>query len=137
CGQEIQVHRIERDDALIDRLIQLERKFWQYVIDDTPPPADGSDSAQTALQCLYPFDNHQCMDFTDNESLCGDFDELIDVRERLSRMEQQEARLKQRIQQAMGDASKAVFHRGEVTWKRSKDSIGLNSKALLEDQPDL
>lgn len=49
CGQEIQIHRIERDDALIERLIELERRFWEYVETDTPPPADGSDSAGAAL----------------------------------------------------------------------------------------
>ncbi len=54
CGQEISIRRIERDDALIARLIELERKFWSYVESDTPPPADGSDSAAMALQCLYP-----------------------------------------------------------------------------------
>jgi putative phage-type endonuclease len=40
CGQEIRVYRVERDDELIARLIQLERQFWHYVETDTPPPAD-------------------------------------------------------------------------------------------------
>jgi len=62
CGQEIRVHRIERDDALISRLSELERKFWHYVETDTPPPADGSDSAAMALQCLYPHDSGSTLD---------------------------------------------------------------------------
>ena len=41
CGQSLEVHRIERDDALIGRLIELEARFWQFVQSDTPPPADG------------------------------------------------------------------------------------------------
>ncbi|MCB1659783.1 MAG: YqaJ viral recombinase family protein, partial [Pseudomonadales bacterium] len=45
CGQEIKIHRIERDEALITKLIELERRFWHYVLTDTPPPADGSESA--------------------------------------------------------------------------------------------
>ncbi|MFX5426901.1 YqaJ viral recombinase family protein, partial [Acinetobacter baumannii] len=35
CGQQIQIHRIERDDELIARLIELERQFWHYVETDT------------------------------------------------------------------------------------------------------
>ncbi|MBU66047.1 MAG: hypothetical protein CL858_11415 [Cupriavidus sp.] len=31
CGQAFEVHRIERDDALIARLIELEARFWRYV----------------------------------------------------------------------------------------------------------
>jgi len=53
-GQHLEVHRIERDETLIQHLIQLEREFWRYVETDTPPPADGSESADVALRCLYP-----------------------------------------------------------------------------------
>jgi len=44
-GQEIRVHRIELDDELIERLIELERRFWQYVETDTAPPATAIPSA--------------------------------------------------------------------------------------------
>jgi hypothetical protein len=37
----------------------------------------------------------------------------------------------------MGDASKAVFPNGEVSWKRSKDGTALNTKRLLSDKPEL
>lgn len=53
-GQYLEIHRIERDESMIARLVDLERLFWDYVISDTPPPADGSDSAEAALRCLYP-----------------------------------------------------------------------------------
>jgi hypothetical protein len=41
------------------RLIELERQFWHYVELDTPPPADGSESAERGLRCLYPEDHGQ------------------------------------------------------------------------------
>lgn len=137
CGQDLQVFRIERDDEAIQKLIALERAFWHYVETDTPPPADGSDSAATALQALYPRDTGLAMDLSENASLCGDFDELLDVRERLARLSSQESRLKQRIQETMGDASKAIFPNGEVSWKRSQDSTVLDAKRLLKDKPEL
>lgn len=37
CGQDLQIHRIQRDDALIAKLIELERAFWRYVETDTTP----------------------------------------------------------------------------------------------------
>ena len=43
-GQHLEIHRIERDEALIVRLVQLEQQFWDYVVTDTPPPAAGSSS---------------------------------------------------------------------------------------------
>lgn len=37
CGQALEVFLIERDDALIGRLVELEARFWQFVQSDTPP----------------------------------------------------------------------------------------------------
>ncbi|AJD48697.1 hypothetical protein S7S_11425 [Isoalcanivorax pacificus W11-5] len=37
----------------------------------------------------------------------------------------------------MVDGSKALLPSDEVSWKRSQDSTVLDSKRLLQDQPDL
>ncbi len=136
-GQHLEIHRIERDEALIARLVQLELQFWDYVVSDTPPPADGSESAETALRCLYPEDQGQTVDFTEDRILSPVFADLVSVRQSIAEYERLEAQFKQTIQQAMGDASKAVFETGSVTWKKAKDSIGLDVTALLKEQPDL
>jgi len=137
CGQDLQVFHIKRDEEVINRLIELEREFWHYVETDTQPPSDGSDSAGRALQALYPLDAGTVLDLSENESLCGDFNEMLDLREQLSRLQARESTLKQRIQESIGDASKAVFASGEVTWKRSQDSTVLDSKKLLQEHPEL
>lgn len=137
CGQELQVHRIDRDEALIAQLIELERQFWQYVERDRAPPADGSDSADLALRCLYPRDSGQTLDLSDDLELSAVFSDLISVRQLLTTHTRLEAQLKQRIQQRMGDATRAVFELGDVTWKRSKDGTGLDVATLLKAQPEL
>lgn len=136
-GQDLEIHRIERDEGLIGRLIQLELAFWRYVETDTPPPADGSESADVALRCLYPQDSGETLDFSQDVPLSATFSDLVNVRQSLAALEQQEALFKQALQQAMGDASKALFETGSVTWKKAKDSLLLDSKRLLQDQPDL
>lgn len=136
-GQHLEIHRIERDEGLIRHLIALERAFWHYVETDTPPPADGSESAELALRCLYPQDAGNTVDFSLDRELSATFADLVALRARIADEEKQEATLKQRLQQAMGDASGAVFETGEVTWKKAKDSTVLDVAALLKDQPDL
>ena len=136
-GQHLEIHRIERNDGLIARLIELERQFWHYVETDTPPPADGSDSADTALRCLYPEDKGQTLDFRDHRNLSACFADLIAVRQSIAEQEKLEAQLKQILQQAMGNASRADFETGSVTWKKAKDSVVLDLTRLLKDQPDL
>lgn len=136
CGQKLEVHRIHRNDELIARLIPLEARFWEYVSGDTPPPADGSESAERALRCLYP-GNASTVDLRDDRSLSAAFADLVLLKNDIKIREEQAERLKQTLMQAMGDASAAQFETGEVFFKRSKDSIGIDFKQLLTEHPEL
>lgn len=136
-GQHLEIHRIERDEALIKNLIKLEQEFWQYVLTDTPPPADGSESGDLALRCLYPNDAGNTVDFSQDRDLSSTFADLVVLRETMAQQEKLESQLKQKLQQAMGTASGAVFETGAVTWKKAKDSTVLDLATLLKDQPDL
>jgi putative phage-type endonuclease len=136
CGQKLDVHRIERDDALIARLIEVEAAFWQYVETDTPPPADGSESADRALRCLYPGAGGT-VDFTDDRTLSATFADLVSVRAEIESRQAVEAQLKQAIAQAMREADRAQFETGSVSFKRSKDGTGIDLKRLLADHPEL
>lgn len=137
CGQQLQVHRIYRDEELIAKLMALQERFWHYVTSDTPPPADGSASSATALSYLYPRDNGEQVDFQLDSNKSQLFERLQEARLQLETYKQQEELFKQQIQEAMGDATKAVFSTGSVSWKRSSDSVALDTKQLLADQPEL
>ncbi|KVU26554.1 endonuclease [Burkholderia ubonensis] len=134
CGQALEVHRIERDDALIARLVELEARFWRYVETDTPPPADGSESADRALRHLYP-GNGGTVDFRDDRQLSSTFADLVAVRAEIETRQAIEAQLKQTLQQAMGESTHAVFETGSVSFKRSKDSSKVDLARLLADHP--
>ena len=136
-GQELQVFRIERDEALIEQLIALEQQFWGYVERDQQPPADGSDSADLALRCLYPRDSGTTLDLSSDLEMSGVFSDLLAVREVIAAQSALEAQFKQRIQQRMGEATRAVFETGEVSWRRSKDGTALDTAQLIKDHPEL
>ena len=136
-GQHLEIHRIERDESLIARLIDLERLFWDYVVSDTPPPADGTESAEAALRCLYPEDNGQTLDFSQHTELASTYLELKTVRQSIAQQETRQAQLKQVLQQAMGTATRAEFSEGYISWKKSKDSTVLDVEQMLKDKPYL
>lgn len=137
CGQELRIHRIERDERLIEQLVELERRFWLMVEEDRAPAADGSDSAHQALQSLYPQDRGDVVDFSGDLAMSALFSDLLAVRQVLKAQTEQETRIKQAIQQRMGTASRAVFETGAVSWKRSQDSEVLDSERLCRDEPEL
>jgi putative phage-type endonuclease len=136
-GNELRIFRLQRDEALIERLIALEGEFWRYVEDDTPPPADASDSAERALRNLYPDDDRQVLDLSDQPELVDAFEQLQAVRSILDDTKQQEAQLKHQLQQAMGTASEALFPDGRITWKKSTDTRTVDLTRLKQEQPEL
>ena len=137
AGQQLQIHRIQRDEALIAKLIEVESRFWWHVENNIPPPADGSDSAALALQTLFPTDNGEVVDYRFDADMNAVFEALLATRQALDTHKAQEAALKQRIQQSMGEATKAQFTSGYVSWKRPADALVLDTKALGQDHPDL
>ena len=136
-GQELRIFRIERDEVLIERLISLEQDFWQYVMDDVAPPADASDSADRVLRALFPQDNREVLDLTNDAESNSLFLLLQNVRSALAMANQEEARLKHSLQQTMGEYSEAQFATGRITWKRTSDSHGVDLTQLKKDHPEL
>lgn len=137
AGQSFQIHRIERDEALIDQLIGLERHFWDFVEADTPPPTDGSESSRQALARLYARDDGLVVDYRDDPTLNAVFAQLVEARDRARQASAEEEQNRQQIQAAMGEARSAVFEGGSVSWKKAKDSVRLDTKRLQAEQPAL
>ena len=136
-GHQLEIHRIARDEAMIEQLIALERRFWDYVENDTPPPADGSDSADQALRSLFPQDDGEVIDLSHDVALSQAFVDLQRVRQTLDEAKKEEARLKHRLQQAMGEATLATFPSGSLSWKQARPTTRLDTKALRAAHPDL
>ena len=136
CGQRLEIHRIERDEEVIARLMVLEARFWQYVTTDPEPPADGSESAGKALRQLYPGGGNT-LDFCEDRGLSDTFAELVALKDELDVRGKHAEQLKQTLQQAMGDAARAVFATGEVSFKRAQDGTSLDTRRLAQDHPDL
>lgn len=137
CGQELWVHRIHRDELMIAQLIELERDFWRMVTEKTPPPADGSESAAHALQRLYPQDSGDSLMFAADPYMEQIFRDLLQARAQLEADESRANGLKQAIQQRMGEATKAVFSAGSVTWKRTRESARFDADRFAREHPGL
>ncbi len=135
-GQDFRVYRVIRDDAKIIDLIQREAQFWQYVIDDTPPPVDGSESSSRALASLYPAERGEMLDCRDDTDMNRLFGEYWSFRQQREGAEAQEELLKQRLQERLGFASGAVLGDAKISWRKSKDSTTTDWKRLEVEHPD-
>ena len=137
CGHETRIFKVTRSESVIQHIVNAERHFWECVETDTPPDADASASAAKALQQLYP--EHIPLS---TEDLSGDaianqqFIELIQARHQIEKHQESFDLLKHQLQAKMQGVERATFTTGSVTWKRSKNYIGLDSKALLKQYPE-
>ena len=51
-GNRLLIHRVERDEALVEHLVALVGEFWQGVL-EAPSPVDGSEATEELLGHLY------------------------------------------------------------------------------------
>ena len=138
CGHETKIFKVTRSESVIEHIVQAERYFWECVEKDTPPSVDASESAAKAIQQLYPAHIPLTVeDLSQNENANLMFDKLIKMKEEIQHQQERFDQLKHEIQMMMQDKERAVFAHGSVVWKKAKDSISLNTKTLLQHQPEL
>lgn len=138
CGHEAKIYKVERDERLIESIIEHERLFWQYVATDTPPTPDHSESAARALKQLYPNPKPSSkVDLRDDDGANKLFEQLLSYRDYMQELEQRHDQVKHQLQTLIADNEVAVFEKGAISWKRSKDSVGLDSKAVIKAYPEL
>ena len=138
CGHEAKIYKVERDERLIDSITQHERLFWQYVETDTPPTPDHSESAARALKLLYPTAKPASkVDFRADAGANKLFEQLISYRDYMQELEERHDQVKHQLQTLIKDNEVAIFDKGAISLKRSKDSVGLDSKAVIKAHPEL
>ena len=135
-GQRTIVHRIDRDQQMIDNLIAIGDEFWGWVQAGTRPPLDGSHATGQLLDRLHanPVDQIVIADAAEVEKW---------LKIRATAKEQAEAadiaitEAENHLKAIAGDATE-VHIRGELaySWRPRRGSIHWKAAALAAD-PDL
>lgn len=134
-GREFKYVKIERDEEVIQNLIQIEETFWtHHVIPGILPEPDGSDAAERFL-------NRYFQNSRENVSvpLLG-FDEKLrrrqEISELMDKLEIEKKKIEQEVKSYMQDAEMAENEHFFVSWKNSV-SNRLDSARLKAEQPDI
>ena len=137
-GHEAKIYKVERDERLIASIIEHERLFWQYVKTDTPPTPDHSESAARALKQLYPINKPSSkIDLRNDDGANDLFEQLLSYRDYMQELEHRHDQVKHQLQSLIKDNEIAVFDKGAISWKRTKDSVTLDTKAITKAHPEL
>ncbi|EJS67878.1 hypothetical protein ICW_03112 [Bacillus wiedmannii] len=135
-GNKFVHKKIERDEELIQYLIDIEKDFWLNNVEKNEPPMfDGSDASTDLLKHLYP------ESITDSFVSLGKQEELlIEARDQVDReikvLQEQKAEYENKIKAKLGTSEAGGTENYKVFWK-SYITNRFDSKRFKADYPDL
>jgi len=134
-GEKLIIHKIERDEELINNLITIEENFWnKHILAGVMPDPDGSDSCSDAIAKLY-----QKSEAGKTIQLNG-YDQLLDRRleldELIKKLELEKSSIDQQIKIELADASIGMTDKYKVSWS-SYEQSRLDTKKLKSEKPDI
>lgn len=133
-GNRLLIHRVERDEGLVEHLVALLGEFWQGVLDRRPPAVDGSEATEELLGHLY--------DVQADAVTVADPAEVLPLLERRRELKAREERTADELRdvdnrlKAIAGEAEIVKTQGTVafTWKQNGP---LATKRFTAARPDL
>ncbi|CAL9663890.1 hypothetical protein SUDANB1_07113 [Streptomyces sp. enrichment culture] len=135
-GQRTIVHRIERDEQLIDDLLAIGAEFWGWVETGTQPPLDGSHATGQLLDRIHAHPTRK-----DVIADAAEVEKWLNIRrtahEQIAAAEIAATEADNHLKALAGDGTD-VYIRGELayTWRPRKGQISWKAAALDLD-PEL
>lgn len=134
-GKEFKYIRIDRNEEIIQNLIQIEECFWNaHVLSGTMPEPDGSHAAEDFISGQYK------NSIPESRISLDGFDEKLKRREEITalieELDTEKKKIEQEVKLYMKDAELAENEHFLVSWKRSI-SNRLDSKKLKEELPEV
>ena len=134
-GREFTYRKLEWDDELIKRLIEIERDFWEeHVVPRIIPSPDGSKACDEVIEQYF----HTAKKASAIK-LVG-FDEKLRRREEIlgfiAGLEEEKKQIEQEVKLFMQDNELASSEAFRVSWKNI-DALKLDAKRIKEEMPEL
>lgn len=133
--RQFHIYELERDERLIEVVVDAATQFWGYVERDEEPPVDAHDATRRALADTYKGDPELTVELP--MEAADALAELRQVRMRLKPLEERKAYLENIVKAALADASVGtVAGAVAVTWK-PQTSRRVDSARLREELPEI
>lgn len=129
------IDEIQRDDELIEIMIDRAKDFWEnHVLKQTPPEFDGSRASEKLLKRLYPESEGYSV------KLSNSYLEMIERYDVLKKQEkdirEEIKSIENKIKGEMKDAEVAELDNRKITWKTFERTT-FDRKAFQKEHPEL
>lgn len=133
-NEDLVIHKIYRDEELISKVMNLEKRFWdECVLGESLPNPDGSDDYSNMLQGIYKDSKKEELILFEKDDLMSRYDEVCELSKDISK---EKKTIEQYIQSQMKDYEVAYLGDRKITWK-TQIRNSLDSKKLKKEYPEL
>lgn len=134
-GNKFVWKQINRDDELINTIIEIEKDFWEnHVLKRIPPVVVGGEADKHLLTLLYPEDNGTeiALPSLANEKI----NELLLLKSKKDEIENSISNIENYLKNELGEHEIGTIGNIRVTWK-TVNSKRIDSKLLLNKYPSV
>ena len=133
-GREFKYYKIERDEEIMQSLIQIEKNFWEnHVLKRIPPEPDGSKVANEVIAEHFKESNGTMIPLSGFGEKLSRRAEVITLLDKLTMEKNQ---IEQELKLFMGNAEIAQNDKFYVSWK-PVISNRIDTKLLKKEQPEI
>ncbi|GAA0106526.1 YqaJ viral recombinase family protein [Paraclostridium sordellii] len=133
-NEDLVIHKMYRDEELISKVMNLEKRFWdECVLGESLPNPDGSDDYSNMLQGIYKDSKKEELILFEKDDLMSRYDEVCEL---LKDIYKEKKTIEQYIQSQMKDYEVAYLEDRKITWK-TQIRNSLDSKKLKKEYPEL
>lgn len=133
-NEEFVIHRLNRDEELINQIMDLEKMFWEKcVIGGELPAPDGSNDYGEVLQYLYKNSKEEELILFEKEELLNRYDEVCEL---VKDLDSEKKTIEQYLKLQMKEYEIAYLGDRKITWKKQVRN-SLDSKRLKKEHPEI
>jgi putative phage-type endonuclease len=133
-NEELVIHKIDRDEELINQVMDLEKRFWdKCVLGKNLPNPDGSEDYSNMLQGIYKNSKKEELILFEKEPLMNRYDEVCELSKDIDK---EKKTIEQYLQSQMKEYEVAYLGDRKITWK-TQTRNSLDSKRLKKEHPEL
>lgn len=131
--REFRTFVLERDEAEIDALMDIERRFWRHVEKKEPPAVDGSDDCSAALNTIYSTGDDEELDLS---ALLPQLELYSTISDKMKMLKRDRDACENEIKSFLKNASYGRAEGYKVSWTNSTRST-FDKSAFLAAHPGM
>ena len=133
-NEELVIHKLDRDEEMIDEIMKLEEMFWNNcVLGDELPMPDGSSDYSKTLDNLYKDSNCEELILFEAEEILSRYDEVVKL---YKDFEKEKKAIEQYLKLQMQEYEIAYIGDRKITWKKQERNT-IDTTRLKKEHPEI